>query len=315
MGVVLLIIATVVGGGLVIFTQSLDKQRWELTQSRLQVIQKTLRDYRIAFNRIPCPADATLLSTVTNFGVEAANSTSCTGGTPAANFVDNPADYVNTIDTTLVSSSVFASMRSIAGIFVGSVVSGTGITGGTTITAVSSEDDGLDAAGRLSAVATSSGTESLSYTYDNRFAAGGVPTKTLRLPDEYAFDGWGRRILYAVDTSFTTTDAFISVPVTEVPTPPARITVENLAGDAITTLAAYTLVSYGANGHGAYPRNSTTRFAAPGASAKELINCHCDASGVDDATDYDTFVQGVQSSTFDDMVVYGTRAQLASPAE
>jgi prepilin-type N-terminal cleavage/methylation domain-containing protein len=34
-------------------------------------------------------------------------------------------------------------------------------------------------------------------------AAGMIPTKSLGLPDEMAFDGWGRRIFYAVDIRYT----------------------------------------------------------------------------------------------------------------
>jgi prepilin-type N-terminal cleavage/methylation domain-containing protein len=39
---------------------------------------------------------------------------------------------------------------------------------------------------------------------------GMVPTVTLGLPDEYAFDGWGRRLMYAADARFTATNAFIT---------------------------------------------------------------------------------------------------------
>jgi len=38
--------------------------------------------------------------------------------------------------------------------------------------------------------------------------AGLLPTRTLKLPDDYAFDSWGRRIIYVVDGNSTVTDAF-----------------------------------------------------------------------------------------------------------
>jgi len=315
MSIVLLIIASIIGGGLVIFTTSLDKQRWQLTQSRMLLIQKTLVDYRRAFNRLPCPADATKLVTVANFGIEAANPSTCTGGTPAANFNNNPADYTNTVTTTTTNASNYLSTGVLAGIFIGASVSGTGISGGTTITGVSPESSGTNAAAIASAAAMASGSVALTYSYDNRFAAGGVPTKTLRLPDDYAFDGWGRRIMYSVDTSYTATDAFSSIPVTEVPTPPTRITIQDPTTANITTMAAYALVSYGQNGHGAYPRSSATRVIAVGATGNELVNCHCTAMAVDNGSAYNTFIQGPQTTTFDDMVMYATRAQLAVAGE
>lgn len=39
---------------------------------------------------------------------------------------------------------------------------------------------------------------------------GMVPFQTLRLPDDYAFDGWGNRIMYTVDKRYTDIDAFIT---------------------------------------------------------------------------------------------------------
>ena len=163
----------------------------------------------------------------------------------------------------------------------------------------------------LSSAATASGSVSLTYTYDNKFAGGGVPTRTLRLPDDMAFDGWGRRFVYAADTTFTTTDAFTSVPVTDGLA--TRITIKDTSTPTpatISTGAAYAIVSYGENGHGAYPRSSATRLNKASSDANELINCHCTSAAVDDASGYKTFAQGQLGATFDDIVVYATRAQL-----
>ena len=315
MGIVLLIIASIVGGGMVIFVGSLDKQRWKLTQGRLQVIQKTLLDYRNAYNRIPCPSDITIKVSVANFGVEAANSTTCTGGTPAANFTYNSADYVLTATSTTTSGSKLVTLPAITGALVGATVAGTGINGGTTVVAVGPQSSANTASVVLSTAATASGTVSLTYTYDNKFVAGGVPTRTLRLPDDFAFDGWGRRFTYAADTSFTTTDAFVSIPVTDGLA--TRITIRDTATSpgTITTGASYAVISYGPNGHGAYPRSSTTRVNTGSLDANELINCHCTNAAADDASGYSRFAQGQIGATFDDIVVYATRAQLKTVKE
>ncbi len=41
------------------------------------------------------------------------------------------------------------------------------------------------------------------FTSVSGAAEGGVPTRALGLPDDYIYDGWGRRFRYAVDLSMT----------------------------------------------------------------------------------------------------------------
>jgi prepilin-type N-terminal cleavage/methylation domain-containing protein len=155
---------------------------------------------------------------------------------------------------------------------------------------------------------------------------GMIPTKTLQLPDDYAFDGWGRRIFYAVDSDFITTSPVYSaaaLPVTDdVTNSTSRIIVRTSNGDDKTSMGAYVVLSFGPNGHGAYSRySSTTRLSAGSANANELQNCHCSAAGVS-STFNQVFVQAPYSTdtssitnTFDDLLVYGTRGTLSSPKE
>lgn len=51
-------------------------------------------------------------------------------------------------------------------------------------------------------------TPSATYYLGAPIEVGLLPTKTLKLPDDYAFDSWGRRIMYVVDGNATVTDAF-----------------------------------------------------------------------------------------------------------
>ncbi len=56
------------------------------TNNRLDTIEKALLTFWQKNGRLPCPADATLASTSTNYGVEASNvNLTCSGGTPSAN--------------------------------------------------------------------------------------------------------------------------------------------------------------------------------------------------------------------------------------
>lgn len=153
---------------------------------------------------------------------------------------------------------------------------------------------------------------------------GMVPTKTLALPDEYAFDAWGRRFLYAVDSDAAKQDAFNTVLASiasGASTP--RIAIAAAGGYVKSDGALYVLVSAGRNGHGAYPRQTVglTRVSTGSTNAMELTNCHCTTAGAN-ATFDRTFYQARESVTvgdpldaFDDIVVFATRAALRSPIE
>ena len=95
LSIVLAIIAVIATGSLTMFTASLQERQWQDTQDKLKAIQTALYNFRLANNRIPCPADVTLATTDPNFGVEAANPGTCTGGTPAANFTGGQSGSVN----------------------------------------------------------------------------------------------------------------------------------------------------------------------------------------------------------------------------
>lgn len=126
---------------------------------------------------------------------------------------------------------------------------------------------------------------------------GMVPTKSLGLPDEYAFDGWGQRIAYHVHTAFTA----------DATSGDGSIIVNDSAGTPRTSLAAYVLVSYGMNGIGGYTRGGWR--ATVNGAGDELENC-ARGAGVCSAAYNTTFVQKVEQSGFDDIVRYGLRAQL-----
>jgi type II secretory pathway pseudopilin PulG len=62
-----------------------------VTTAKMNTILTALREFEAKNGRLPCPADASRPISGANYGVEAVNpgsSTNCTGGSPAANFVD-----------------------------------------------------------------------------------------------------------------------------------------------------------------------------------------------------------------------------------
>lgn len=144
---------------------------------------------------------------------------------------------------------------------------------------------------------------------DANTAAGGVPTKTLGLPDEYGFDGWGRRMVYHVAKALTVAGTYEAGA--------GSITVNDATGAARTTAAAYAIVSHGPNGHGAYTRaGGTARFNFGSThAAGEQENCECNASAT--ATAYDSILMQSMAipnsnplAAYDDIVRYTLKPNL-----
>lgn len=138
------------------------------------------------------------------------------------------------------------------------------------------------------------------YGVAGNVVGGGVPTKTLGLADEYAFDGWGRRIAYHVDHQATETATFASA---------GGITVNGATG-VRTTTGVYALISSGRNGHGGYTRGGTP-FNSGSTNAHELENCQRGSAPCAGAYNA-TFVQKMEQSDdvadptdrFDDILIY-----------
>ena len=244
MSVVFVIIGVVAGGAMVIFNQSVDRRQMVETQTKLRDIQKALEDFRIANNRLPCPANVQTAMSAAGFGSENSSSGNDCAGT----------------NNILLSGAA-------------------------------------------------------AYSGAPQVYIGMVPTRTLKLPDDAAIDAWGRRIMYAVDNNFAATDAFTNIAPDDTTT---RIIVKDASGTDIATgkqSISYVVLSYGADGHGGYPRTGgSTRIANNSGGSDELTNCHCDASVASSlstprvSADY-TFIQKSDTlSGFDDVLLYGTRS-------
>lgn len=147
----------------------------------------------------------------------------------------------------------------------------------------------------------------------NEVVEGAVPVRDLYLSDEFAYDGWGRKIAYAVDRRMTAINSFDRYPINQ---SCGNVIVNDVTGTQKSNGALYALISFGPNGHGGYLQ-STVRNDANSTNTNELKNCHCDGDGV--AATYDgTYVQSditqttTAGDTFDDTVRYKERWQLQS---
>jgi sugar lactone lactonase YvrE/type II secretory pathway pseudopilin PulG len=161
-------------------------------------------------------------------------------------------------------------------------------------------------------------------------AFGMVPIRTLGLPNQYAVDGYGRYITYAVDAYATGMGAnypgWKSQPYWCVPFEPVsvggpgEILVDD-NGQVMHTVVA--LVSHGADGHGAWiPYNaqsgasSLPRTNTGSTDVDQNVNAHApggvfpnnytaiNSLQTDSAGNKVTFVKKPATSTFDDFVVY-----------
>jgi prepilin-type N-terminal cleavage/methylation domain-containing protein len=287
LSIVLLVLSLLAAAGLRAGLTRTDATNMAALNSSLDVIETALMNYRNANGRLPCPADITSAENNANFGKE--------NGTP--------------------------------GICVGPFNA--------------SDPDSSDPS-----------------KYDpatlNQVTSGALPTKELKLPDKYAYDPWGRKILYVVDIRITNYSplAFTNYPVNSPSTAGTigAIVVKTIATDvtnaacatyaasatnpvstacldsAATYKAIYALVSFGKNGHGGYVRNisgTSTRYNAASTNTDEWKNCHCTSSATYTAGTFDRiFVQKSKtnspttlSNSFDDVVRFKTRAQMASPSE
>lgn len=88
--------------------------------------------------------------------------------------------------------------------------------------------------------------------------AGVVPVRTLNLPDEYMFDGWGNKITYVIDKRITATNGFTTY---NLGSSVGDIAIRDTASTNRTTRAMLILISHGKNGFGAFARGSSTPSA------------------------------------------------------
>lgn len=94
-------------------------------------------------------------------------------------------------------------------------------------------------------------------------ALGAIPIKQLNLPDEAGLDGWGRKIIYAVDQNYTKVGASGT----------AALTLNDIATSSTIGVFPVILISTGKNGYGGFPATGSTiagRIAPPAPNANFL---------------------------------------------
>ncbi len=103
---------------------------------------------------------------------------------------------------------------------------------------------------------------------------GMVPTRTLNLPDDFGYDAWGNRLVYAVTRNLAQTPAQYD---------PTQGRINIIDSNGNTTLptantAHYVVISPGINRRGGYNINGAIGINCPAATALENENCDNDAT-------------------------------------
>lgn len=143
-----------------------------------------------------------------------------------------------------------------------------------------------------------------------RYRVGSVPTTTLAIPDEYMFDGWGRRITYAVDTGQDVPVAGVSIPMPPSTLVGGEINIHGPSSSSVRTLyATIALVSHGPTGHGAWPRGGGATRIDSGLPAASLEQENADTPSNGKSFSI-IFRQVAKSSDFGHIVRYYTRPAL-----
>ncbi|MFO0110716.1 MAG: tail fiber domain-containing protein [Alphaproteobacteria bacterium] len=138
----------------------------------------------------------------------------------------------------------------------------------------------LAAGGCLAATPTGTGT-TRAVSGANIVRIGAVPTRTLGLKDNAASDEFGNRFLYAVTEAHTTSNAMTGFPA---PGVNGQITVLDGAGNNITNVASFILLSHGPDGKGGLrhlnPGTLTSPPVACGTSTNlDVQNCDVTTTG------------------------------------
>ncbi len=271
-----IILSSVIPGG----ESNSDIEKNRITREKMEKIELATQGFMAAKLRRPCPADGTLANTNINFGKEDTNYGSCS----SANFFTQSTPVTKTGATTTASSAVATTLNNTTGLAIGMLVTGTNIAANTHILSV-------DSATQITFdkyAAGASGT--LTFT---TVAAGVVPTKTLGLPDDYMLDGYGRRIGYMVDIRATDKTTCRNMQAKK--TSGAIQIMDSWAniGSYNTDNVMWALISYGKNGHGAFPTQGSSlanRFDSGATNKDERTNAFIDVTTTDFTTAYTPYL-------------------------
>lgn len=152
---------------------------------------------------------------------------------------------------------------------------------------------------------------------------GGVPVRTLGLPDSYGGDAWGNKFTYAVSgaqiasaSSYREVDSALAVRTGDRTGTNYMVTTGRTDADGNGSLdpaagASYVIISHGPDGKGAFPLYGTSATVPCGSSSNNDVE-NCDDGNL---IFYDSLYNDGNTATtfFDDYVVWGSNSLQRSP--
>ncbi len=100
-------------------------------------------------------------------------------------------------------------------------------------------------------------TSSVTCNGSGCIVGGVIPTRSLGLPDDYAYDEYGRRFTYIVDKRATQRSNCVALEgitlSSATPTGQGGLKIENTTGGTVTDNVMYAYISHGGSGYGAWP--------------------------------------------------------------
>jgi len=90
-------------------------------------------------------------------------------------------------------------------------------------------------------------------TAESLVPSGAVPVRTLGLPDEFIYDGWGRKFQYEVAPEITSINSFLYSQTSDA----CAIEIVDASGNVMPQAPLYDLISFGKDGLGGYNKNGT----------------------------------------------------------
>lgn len=137
---------------------------------------------------------------------------------------------------------------------------------------------------------------------------GTIPTKTLSLPDDYAYDAWGRRFSYVVDKRATYNAACYGMSTAGTPGG-VVVQYKDTSGAVVETEnTLYAYISHGPDAHGAWPPQGSSvagRINRASTDADTLTNAGVNASFTYSTAIFTgTRVRHDRTTGFDDLVYY-----------
>jgi len=297
MSVVLVIIALITGMAITGGIATIATARQSSTVKKMAAIDAALMAFRIANNRLPCPADLTRTPSNSYYGVEAGAATAgVTSSTVPSSGVGNGVCTGNL--TVNISGTPTSETLTPAANLGYSNSSGTvrAAEGGVPTVALGLPNDFMyDGWGNRINYAVDVG-----MTTTGAFSATpvGALCGTISVCD--ASGGNGAVPTACIDTARSN---------------PTNIGTLDYAAFSNAGGAIYALLSYGPNGHGAYTQNGQ-QINAGTTNINELLNAHQSSAGT--ATTYAPFyvqqnlslTPGSPLNSFDDIVTFKTRPQM-----